>query len=1516
MKNRNQTKRVWFSQRMTVLWFALVTVLVGSGIPGLVSTAQAQVTAAWNQDADGNWSTGSNWIAGNAPTGTTGIAYFTNAITASRTVTVDASPWTIGGLTFGNTGAYGFTVSGGTVNLGGTTPTITVNSSSTGIVSSVLSGTAGLIKVGAGTLTLSGGNTYSGGTTISNGTLSIASSGALNGTTLVNPISGGTLSISGMVTITNGVFAAGCGTAGTGTMNIESGAVVTVANGANASRAYVGGKLDNTGTAGLGVLNLNGGILSISAGGTGAAGDAYCFWLNPYANGGASTLNLNGGVLKTARQIGDGGNGASILNFNGGTLQLAASISLIVNPTIGANNVRNGGAIIDTQGYTVTQAHAMIHSPVGGDNAIDGGLTKLGTGLLTLSAANTYTGPTTVSNGVLAVTTTSALPGYATAGKVTLSRGAGLSVGVGSWSTSAINTLINTGVYGSDTIFGFDTTAGSYVYDGTSFTLPTVAGIVKTGPNTLTITGGNTSTGGVSVLGGILRADFGVSIPATANVLLNNASLSTVASNSIIASLGTGAGQITVTPGTAVGFSAINTPLTVNLGGAGEPLSWGSSTFNPSVFVLNDTVANTNLTLQNAIALNSATRTINVNAAVVEISGVISNGSGTAGLIKDGAGKLILSNANTYSGGTTLNAGSLFLSGGDNRLSTSGAITVNSGTLDLGGSTQTTAGAVVFVSGLLTNGVLSKSGIAYDIRSGTVSAMLTGAVGLTKTTAGTLILANTNTYTGTTTVSAGALHITGGYSGSGNLVVNGGSLTLNMGDGVASFNGDGYGSSPLIGDGNNVGTLTLTSGTINVNTNSASSSIRLGCNGGSANGTINVNGGTMNVPGRILMGANSAGAQATLTLGGGVLNLGKAGSYTTATDPSCGVLWFGAFKSTVNLNSGTLALFGIRNTATATAGSAFNFNGGTLKAVANNNTDFLNLPSAIPAVVKSGGARIDTAGFDISVGPSLLHDASLGALADGGLTKLGAGVLTLKGAGSYNGTTVISNGTLRLGVANAITNSGAVVIAGGVYDLNGFTVTNSTVTLSSGSIINGSLNAASYTLADSGVIFANISGGTIVKSGTGNAVLYGANAYTGETSVAQGTLTLGRIDGPAYRLRLDASVIASLATNANGTGAVTESGQPVGYWGDLSGNNKSATQATQAYRPLFTNNVAEFNGRSALLFDGSDDDLTSLLDINATNIANMTIMIVYRQVTYKMNGGLWGHDDMGWDRLQLLNFGSTNANNIAGTNNSILVKGMNTNAVLLYTAVLKNGVANGSYVYINGVSDASTGLPAFTSWEGTGAASLTLGKIGPGATYNPGHIQIGEVLVYDTALSDTARRNVETYLRNKWLGASDPIPASITTNGPIQVATGAVLNLNGGWTAVTSVSGGGTISNGTLTVSGTLAPGGTNVIGTLSFATSPVLQGATLLADLAQNGSCDRLAVTSNLSLTGLTLQIADTEQLNWHKSYTLVTCSGALTGDLTASLPKNWKIYYDRTAGAGTVTLVYIPPGSIIRFM
>jgi len=102
----------------------------------------------------------------------------------------------------------------------------------------------------------------------------------------------------------------------------------------------------------------------------------------------------------------------------------------------------------------------------------------------------------------------------------------------------------------------------------------------------------------------------------------------------------------------------------------------------------------------------------------------------------------------------------------------------------------------------------------------------------------------------------------------------------------------------------------------------------------------------------------------------------------------------------------------------AASSGTFNFNGGILKA---GTTGLITSTAGVFMVdmdnvnVKIGGAKIDSNGSDITVAASLAHDVSLGATADGGLTKIGAGVLTLTGTNTYTGNTTIQGGTLSVG---------------------------------------------------------------------------------------------------------------------------------------------------------------------------------------------------------------------------------------------------------------------------------------------------------------------------------------------------------------------------------------------------------------------------------------------------------------------------------------------------------------------
>ena len=331
-----------------------------------------------------------------------------------------AQTWTLangaGALNFGNgvaTGGYALTINAAT----------TIGSGN--VVSGVISGTGSLTKTGAGTLTLAGSSTYSGLTTVSGGILAIGSGASINNSS-VTVGAGATLAVSGSGNIggTNSVTVNLNGTSGNPASLTLSGGTISAGNTSvnNGNVTQTGGSFEVAGpdslylgsqAGGNATYTLNSGSLYTPETVISSAANTSVF----NQNGGTcrtavlemaissssanATYNLNGGTLATESVY--AGGGTSTFNFNGGTLQDFYSSSTGYFQGFTIANVRNGGAIIDTNGFNVTVAQPLVHSTVAGDNAIDGGLTKVGAGTLTLAGVNTYTGVTNISAGTLLV---------------------------------------------------------------------------------------------------------------------------------------------------------------------------------------------------------------------------------------------------------------------------------------------------------------------------------------------------------------------------------------------------------------------------------------------------------------------------------------------------------------------------------------------------------------------------------------------------------------------------------------------------------------------------------------------------------------------------------------------------------------------------------------------------------------------------------------------------------------------------------------------------------------------------------------------------------------------------------------------------------------------------------------------------------------------------------------------------------------------------------------------------------
>ena len=443
-------------------------------------------------------------------------------------------------------------------------------------------------------------------------------------------------------------------------------------------------------------------------------------------------------------------------------------------------------------------------------------------------------------------------------------------------------------------------------------------------------------------------------------------------------------------------------------------------------------------TFSSTINLNANTLTLE-NTGTTTISTVI---SGTGNLTKDGVGTLNLGGTNTYTGTTTINGGTLELGAANVLADASSLVIANSSVFDLGANSDTVAG-VQLTNGSIQNGTLTSTS-NYDLRSGTVSAVLAGAVGLDKSTAGTVILSSAgNTYTGATSVTGGSLRIS---------------------------QDDHLGAAPGVAT---PGSLTLNGGTLETTATFTLSSNR-GISLAGA-GTFDVDAATTLTYGGIIAGAGSLAKSDT-----GTLSLTGANTYSGSTTLTAGTISIGT-------DSGLGAAPG-----SATAGHLV-FNGGTLLTTVGFT---LNANRGID--LQAGGGTID-------VGAGTLNYGGIIA-GSGALNKAGANTLTLTGTNTYSGTTTISAGTLNANLTDALGDGSAtntLIFNGGTLQAGGIINSPSMrgVTMTSTGIIDTNGQAIDFDGVISGA-------GGLTKTGAGTLDLSGANTYAGLTTVSTGTLRI------------------------------------------------------------------------------------------------------------------------------------------------------------------------------------------------------------------------------------------------------------------------------------------------------------------------------------------------------------------------------------------------------------------------
>jgi fibronectin-binding autotransporter adhesin len=735
----------------------LTGVLAGAGT--LTKNGLADLTLGGNNTFSGNINVQGGSLSTTSATALGNNAGMTLATGAQLNLGASAS---LGSLAGGGTALIG---AGNTLSLGGN------NQSST--FAGVLDGAGQLDKLGTGTLTLSGTNTLSGDTRINGGTLNVSGSLA-SGNVAVN--SGGTLtgsgSLGGAVTVADGGHLAGVtgSTLSIGSLVLGANANLDAGLGApsNTPLINVDGDLTLDGTLnvsdiggfGTGVYNLinYGGALTDNGLSLGTLPGSVVPGDLEVQTSAANKVNLlvtapNTSVLfwdggqSVGNNVVEGGNGTwgpGTTNWTnvGGSANQAWSDAFAIFQGAAGNVTVNGqqnvtGMQFVTDGYNLTSGAGGVLNLVNGgtgNTAIrvdpnatatlgvtlngSGTLAKLDTGTLVLNGANGYTAGTSLNGGTLVVGNDSALG----SGALTAANGTTLD------SNTAV-TLANAAVLnGALAIGGTHALTLNGVVSGSG-------SLVKNGGSNLTLNGINTYSGGTRLNAGKLT-------------LGNNAALGSAA-----LTVG-GAAQLD-------GSSAMQLANAINLGGP--------------------------LTL--------------VGSHDLTLDGVI---SGTGSLVKNGNGSLLLSGANTYSGGTTLNGGitsgdtsSLqgaivnnatlaFEQASDGtytgNLTGAGSLIKNgTGDLLLTGNSTFTGDTSVNAGSLLVNGTLN---------SATVQVASGASLGGSGQLAGTVSLANGSTLaagTGGTPLSVGALNLSSGTNldfslgapGASTAVVNvAGNLTL------------------------------------------------------------------------------------------------------------------------------------------------------------------------------------------------------------------------------------------------------------------------------------------------------------------------------------------------------------------------------------------------------------------------------------------------------------------------------------------------------------------------------------------------------------------------------------------------------------------------------------------------------------------------------------------------------------------------------------------------------------------
>jgi fibronectin-binding autotransporter adhesin len=1369
---------------------------------GIVTLGDAGSGAA-NMQLTLSANVANNIVVSNNGTGTATIFGSTQFQSHSGTIALNRA--TIFEKT--NTGTNDHWYSFGTGGISGTGP-LTIKGGGGGTSAAVAGNRA----------VLEGNNTFSGGTTIESGMLQLntATAAGTGSVTLGNANTGTAvtqLRIGGNIGNTIIVSAtAPSSAAGIATYN----GLQTLAGGLQVGRAVtIHGAGDRLTWSGVGAQWSGSGDITISGGRVTHDGVANTWTGNMIINASSTFQPGNAATLTSANSV----------TVNG-TLQLN-SVSQTINGLSGSGTVRN---IVG--GNTLTVGAGNASSTFSGSIVNNSGtmtLVKTGTGTLTLSGAtSTYTGGTTISGGTIAVTNSGALgTGAVTLNGGTLNTSVNLTNNI-VLNNVAGNTIAPNGNYRllSGAISGaggftlangggtpglelnnaannfagnVTTNSGTFLRLTNSEVLPNTASIVNNGNLRLDVTGGGTETiGGLSGTGSVW-------VPTT---------------NSNLHTFVVGANNATASYGGTIGASGQNNAslalekigtgtLTfsgANLHGAGTKISAGTIEANNNAAFGTGTI-----TLAGGSIRSSGNRTIANN--------LLAQAASASNVVDGGSGDMIYTGSVTGTGIMVVNSGvsrSIWFQGdGSGFNGTIQFTNVNNGTnFRLGGG----PGTAVNNS---TNGA-DWSGTAFELAGATGNNRGVSWNGLTGATVQLGSLSGTGRLFGDRTPhwEIGALNTSTTYSG---LIEGTGTALTKTGTGTQTLSGGGNASGGVIING---GTLKL--------------QVDKGFNEGYFQNVDNVSyainsGATLELAGNWVTRSNS-----TYNINGGTISATNAGGDANYMN----VINFDGAAGTISGTAGIRAGFFFNPTYTATAtGSGSSITTSLRLFDQNTVTDAITFNVA-------DGAQAD----DLTVSGQIIADPTFGGL---GLTKTGAGRLVLSNSSNnFNGVVSINGGILsvpHLAAGNtasalgaALGTSGNLQFNGGTLEYTGPTVSgiNRAFTLNAGGgTISVTDAATNLTWTDAGGAGPIIGTGALTKTGPGTLTMAGANTFSGGSVLSQGTIQLANGSG----LGTGTITINDTSTGSNNTSLLATGAFTVGNNIVVTNNGTgTVTIGTTSFNPGPFGTF--FSGTLSLAkpttLTGGNADRTTYTNVISGNVGTLTIA-GDRRTTFEVANTFVGAVNItGTGTILQIGTGLGGAQSQLGAANALTVNSGNSFYLNLGgggsvtagslagggTVQLHPGVG-GTQTLIIGTDNTST---SFSGTMGNGGGVFALVKTGTGTqtltganTYSGGTtINGGRLLVNNTAGSGTGTGAI-TVGPGAILGGSGFItttgltvqsggtlapgnsPQNLTVSGPVVLSAGSLFGVDVGVNGVMT-PGNGTNGTDLLTVNGTI-----NVTGAL-----------------------------------------------------------------------------------------------------